>query len=106
MLPWAYQGGEGRVPCVLIWKAVHVRLLLSTRVRSYGSEEQGWEILGFPGTLGGPLLRFMSGHMGKICVVFSCFHPLWPGFCLGLVLAPILRYHLLPECFGGSPPPP
>lgn len=35
VLPWAYQGGEGRVLCLLTWKAVRVPLLLSTRVRSF-----------------------------------------------------------------------
>lgn len=39
VLPWAYQGGEGRVPCLLIWKAVRVRLLLST------CEEFSWSSL-------------------------------------------------------------
>ena len=49
----------------------------------------------------------MSEPLKMICVRFSCFHPLWPGFFyFGLVVASLMRYRLLPEWFGVSPPPP
>jgi len=51
--------------------------------------------------LGEGLPRFMSEPLKMICVRFSCFHPLWPGFFyFGLVVASLMRYHLLPEWFG------
>ena len=49
----------------------------------------------------------MSEPLKMICVRFSCFHPLWPGFFyFGLVVASLMRFCLLPEWFGVSPPPP
>ena len=51
--PWAYQGGKGRVRCMWVLRAVHVSMLVSTDVRSYGSENQGLGKVGLQGTLGG-----------------------------------------------------
>lgn len=71
-----------------------------------GLRSKGRERWVSPELLGG-LPRFMSEPVRMICVRFACLHPLWPGFFyFGLVVASLMRYRLLPQWFGVSPPPP
>lgn len=77
---------------------------------SYGSEKQGPERWVSPELLGGlamGLRCFAGARKNDLCGGSSCLHPLWPGFFFfGLVVASLMRYRLLPQWFGVSPPPP
>ena len=46
-------GREGECSVHVVLRAVHVSVLVSTDVRSYGSEKQGPGKVGLPRTLGG-----------------------------------------------------
>ena len=86
-----FHGGKGRVRCTWVLRAVHVSVLVSTDVRSYGSEKQGLGKVGLQGTLGGGAAQIyvwalkndlcgvllLSSSLARLLLLWPCCSPFY-----------------------------